>query len=559
MAVHVSLIGRAALLNGPVTVGAFKLGSGVGYTPDDTTLDLQGAVVFQGVPSAPVVVSPSVYRYRIALDSSTNLTFGEIGLFLPNGDLFAIASYGSLLTKTPDPDDLDGVGGSVDFFVESSGSGSVLLNANRVALNIDYVHQLPSTFASDASTAIIANPSSPSGVGPMMAYRKSALWGFDSYNDVDSGTVGASTTTSITVPGTRAFAINDLIQFTTTGFIGITRAISNVDYTGNSTTAHFAFAFTAPPPVGAQWQHLKPNLTTAGVYNGLTVGDTESAFHTALTSNPPSAPSNNSLVGRVGLISNVELDQLDLVAVADSVGYSVDDRLNLRTVHLVNGSVSTYWYNATQGTILSASPLQAHVRSAGTTKETPIVVAQADYVVAVAGNGFVLNEVLGFTRIKEGVTYVDLWWNKTRNESVGVPPPLANLLLVGAPGGQTLTATELFAGGSVVSNINPLPVTFPPLESRWPETTNTPSFVNLTASTSAVALAANPNRLTFMIHNPLPTSLYMRKGANASDTPGTYDFVIEYGNVYQSRPKEFAGEISVYSLSAGTIATSESV
>jgi len=104
-------------------------------------------------------------------------------------------------------------------------------------------------------------------------------------------------------------------------------------------------------------------------------------------------------------------------------------------------------------------------------------------------------------------------------------------------------------------SVDPLPV-----KPMQPETTNTPSGPNLTASTDATILAANASRITFTIYNPLATPLFVRKaGSAASATPGNYDFIVGPSGMYISRPYEWTGALHALCATAGQINVSESV
>lgn len=92
------------------------------------------------------------------------------------------------------------------------------------------------------------------------------------------------------------------------------------------------------------------------------------------------------------------------------------------------------------------------------------------------------------------------------------------------------------------------------------DTTVTPAAVALSASTSAVLLSANANRVRFIIGNPLATDLGVRKAASAASlTAGGYDFIVPAGTAYVSDPFEYLGELRGFCATAGSVNVSESV
>lgn len=67
----------------------FKVGGAYAYTPENTMTDIQGAVLFTGVPSSQVI-DDGVWLYEAIMDQSVGpFHWGEVGLY-HNGELFAI-------------------------------------------------------------------------------------------------------------------------------------------------------------------------------------------------------------------------------------------------------------------------------------------------------------------------------------------------------------------------------------------------------------------------------------------------------------------------------------
>jgi len=84
-------IENAVANNTTVIISNYKLGSNFGYTPVINQMGLTGLTLHTGALEGAVVIDPNNIKYIINLDTSIgHFAFGEIGLFLSNGDMFAI-------------------------------------------------------------------------------------------------------------------------------------------------------------------------------------------------------------------------------------------------------------------------------------------------------------------------------------------------------------------------------------------------------------------------------------------------------------------------------------
>lgn len=83
-----------------IIISTFKVSTGVGYEPSFDQTALKGVVAHTGTPTAVNVVGPGVLDVVCVLDYSVGpFKFGDIGLFLDDGTLFAVATYSSLQDK----------------------------------------------------------------------------------------------------------------------------------------------------------------------------------------------------------------------------------------------------------------------------------------------------------------------------------------------------------------------------------------------------------------------------------------------------------------------------
>lgn len=184
MFVQLTNAGKAALdaAQGPVTVTKFVLGSGYAYTPEPTQTALQGSPLFTGVPTSATPVTSSVWRYGCLLDSSVGpIAWGEIGLFLADGTLFAVAVSDTLIQKNV------GDSARADVFVSLVGTNYAMWldlaesnNPFKIAV-LGSVDQLPAS--ADASPNAYIVTGFQDDQQAFMAYtNRSGWWNFDAYD-----------------------------------------------------------------------------------------------------------------------------------------------------------------------------------------------------------------------------------------------------------------------------------------------------------------------------------------------------------------------------------------
>jgi hypothetical protein len=96
----------AASNQGPeIRIGQFRVGAGVGYTPAVTDTALRGALLHTGTPIGYRVLDPNTCEFTIRMDETVGTwQFGEIGLYLLDGTLFALGSLQRPQWKAAFPD-----------------------------------------------------------------------------------------------------------------------------------------------------------------------------------------------------------------------------------------------------------------------------------------------------------------------------------------------------------------------------------------------------------------------------------------------------------------------
>lgn len=96
----------AASNQGPeIRIGQFRVGAGVGYTPAVTDTALHGALLHTGTPIGYRVLDHNTCEFTIRMDETVGTwQFGEIGLYLLDGTLFALGALQRPQWKAAFPD-----------------------------------------------------------------------------------------------------------------------------------------------------------------------------------------------------------------------------------------------------------------------------------------------------------------------------------------------------------------------------------------------------------------------------------------------------------------------
>lgn len=544
MSIFVTPEGQAELLNGAPTGVTFKLGSSYGYEPSaGSRTDIDGDLVLAGGPIVVEIASPTVYRYRILLDGVSSIIFGEVALFLENGDLFTLAAFPNVAVKTGNPADLDDIGGYVDVMVQASGEATINIRIGASTLVVDHVHELPSTFDSDTNMAIVANPNS--SVSPMMAYRKDAIWSFDRFYQKSSGQIMYGDLTSVTIGGTKDFVIGDLFEFTNTGLIGVTRRVSNVDYTGGNTVLHFATALAVEPADDTFFVQFRYGNNEMPA---LTPQEVQTAMEGAIADRPETVEAT-SLLGRADAAVNLQA-QLMWVATSAGTGYSVDDVLVQVRGLRANGQMVEFWFNVNTRLELGAAPTAGHVIKPP--KEETTVVATCSYrATANSAGRYSINDLVGFTRYLLNGVAVDYWWNHNTRLVLSPAPDPGHLAVVSSDAVTNTVTTTLLVNGAAVSYGNPLPIDPVSIHSFAPRA------ITLDGSGLGI-LPSNPHRATLYVHNLLAESIYIRFGTeNPTAAAGGYDLQLDPDQTFLMDKLLWQGEVRFFSTAAGSFNVSE--
>lgn len=201
--IQITDAGAALMQNAtePIVLTSFKLGSAYGYTPTSGQTNIQGSLVYTGVPGAPVVQDANVLLYPVYLtDSLGPFSFGEVGLFY-NSTLFAILVLDALETKLPK--DLNtNTGGSlvIDMFAPMVGSNyQMWANVTQSNTNKASVAQGPENLP----YSVLANPNlwvvQAAGAGrSFLAYSdRQGLWNFSSFEPTQQASIISASSNTV--------------------------------------------------------------------------------------------------------------------------------------------------------------------------------------------------------------------------------------------------------------------------------------------------------------------------------------------------------------------------
>lgn len=225
----------------PPLLASYSLGSGYNYTPVATQTALSGSVLYQGAPSHPVVESPNLLRYVIVIDASVgDFSYGEVGLFLPGGDMFAIGTSSTLIRKNS-VSSFSGNNVVIDCYVPVTGvnydpyTGVANSASPAQAVAVGSIDSLP--IADQAESNLYIVPSRVLGNNASsIATANAGMWSVTGYvSEPNIGTASSSTGSTVTVSGWSpstlppavTFPGEYLIQFNTGSAAGIIRSVAS--------------------------------------------------------------------------------------------------------------------------------------------------------------------------------------------------------------------------------------------------------------------------------------------------------------------------------------------
>ena len=263
MIVQLTNAGQAALdaNEGVVTITSFQIGSGHGYVPQPTDTGIHGTSLFTGVPTNPVKITANVVQYTGIMDATVGpFSYGEIGLYMADGTLFALAANSTLITKAL------GDEARIDMYVSIISPNYEMWlslvesnNPFRMAV-LGAPDQLPAS--KDASPNCYVITGAADDQSAFMAYtNRYGWWNFDAY-DFASGastevTITAVSASSVTIARSDYDArmnpttIGDvIIEFVSGPAYSFARYVRDVIVQTNDVVLDFVSPFSILPVVG---------------------------------------------------------------------------------------------------------------------------------------------------------------------------------------------------------------------------------------------------------------------------------------------------------------------
>jgi hypothetical protein len=216
-----------AASGGPyINITQYKVGSGVAYSPSAADTALHGTLLYTGTPRNYSVITADTVQYDLLMDETVgNFSYGEVGLYLADGTLFALSARETVQQKiaTPTPGynaiqiearlRLTNISSLIEY--------TVLALTNAKILEVASIDNLEPPLLAD-SNAYICHSGDDYG-NPILAIRNSDYrWGFHTHlKQVASGAVITSyqiTNAAIVNAGT-GYSVNDVLTISGGTFI----------------------------------------------------------------------------------------------------------------------------------------------------------------------------------------------------------------------------------------------------------------------------------------------------------------------------------------------------
>jgi hypothetical protein len=247
-------------IGGPkIEIATFKLGSGSGYTPTVFDNNIHGTVLYTGNVSNYRIDATDIVSYDCIVDQDIgDFSFGEVGLYLAGGTLFALATFDAIQPKrkaTPtSPGNSINVQAKLVFTnIAAVIDYEILTLTEAKLIEVPSVNVLQAPLFSPAN-AYIAHGGDDEG-NPILVMRDSNYkWRFMNHKTiVVSGAITSGTNTASQITSTAlALGLDNvvagkyLIQFTSGALQGFPRTVASAA----SNTLTVSAPFGSAPNVG---------------------------------------------------------------------------------------------------------------------------------------------------------------------------------------------------------------------------------------------------------------------------------------------------------------------
>lgn len=248
-----------------VTIPLAKLGDGVNYIPQITDTDIHGNEVWRTTPGGPLATNANTVRWSVFMDVNVGpFQFGEVGLYLPNGDLFALFAADELIDKI-------NVGGANEanevnllIFVTMVGDNYVIwldlasTNNQLQVARANSPDQLPQPQNAYPNIYIMPG-ATPEQQSILAVTDRQGLWAFCGYDNANTmhGTIVGFDSNSITIDAAQYtddmspdYFGQLILQFTTGNLYGICRYIKQANQSGTTWRLTFNTPLAMTPVVG---------------------------------------------------------------------------------------------------------------------------------------------------------------------------------------------------------------------------------------------------------------------------------------------------------------------
>lgn len=259
-----------------VDITTFKVGSSYNYTPATTDTALHGTALYSGTVYDYSTAGTDTVTFVCVMDNTVgNFSFGEVGLYLSDGTLFALASLPNLQTKTKTDTANHVSGDTIKINAVCTLSGVVptlnltLVQAtNAKIVQVTHVSDLQPPSVAGAN-AYLTSDTDEIGLPIWCLYDQATAWYFPTHHEqiVENKQVtGTSSTTTVV-----STAIGNLVEasplagkyivlFTTGANAGLARLVT----AGANNQITFSPALSNAPAVNDYFSILKSNHSAYG-------------------------------------------------------------------------------------------------------------------------------------------------------------------------------------------------------------------------------------------------------------------------------------------------------
>jgi hypothetical protein len=253
-----------------VHISEFRLGAGVNFVPVVGDTDLHGSLLYSNAPTSFNIVDNNTLDIVCVADVNIgNFQFGEIGLYMPGGVLFALASYSALQQKTQTAGSAVGNRWIIHALLKLAQAPAIiqvtLLTVSGLP-NIASVDLLQPPIAA-ASNAYIGLSDDDAGNSILVTRESDYKWSFDTHlkalvNGIVTSGVSTANLVNSTDIGTKLTSLGVvsgrfLCRFKTGALAGLARTITS----SGTNSASWATALSSVPQIGDTFDIMQSNTT----------------------------------------------------------------------------------------------------------------------------------------------------------------------------------------------------------------------------------------------------------------------------------------------------------